>query len=150
MNTRIDNPGNLEKSNRTSFLRKSLSRLLTVFVFMGLLFVSCDDDPTGTDGPDPEPEVEASFTADPENPSIGDEVTLNASGSSVTYNGDIEYSWTLNTPEGSEAELESETSEITSFPADVAGEFNVNLVVTANGASDGAAESLDVTAEEEI
>jgi len=150
MNTRIDNPGNLENSNRTSFLRKSLSRLLTVFVFIGLLFVSCDDDPIGTDDPDPEPEVEASFTADPENPSIGDEVTLNASGSSVTNNGDIEYSWTLNTPEGSEAELESETSEVTSFPADVAGEFNVNLVVTANGASDGAAESINVTAEEEI
>lgn len=128
----------------------SLQLLLTVFLVTGMLLISCDDDPTGIDDPDPEPEVEAVFTFEPEFPNAGDEVTLDASGSTVTNGADPEYSWTLNTPAGSEAELESETGELTGFTADAPGEYNVDLVVTANGVSDGASEVIEVIAEEEI
>lgn len=134
-------------SGKKSF---SLQLLLTVFLVTGMLLISCDDDPTGIDDPDPEPEVEAVFTFEPEFPNAGDEVTLDASGSTVTNGADPEYSWTLNTPAGSEAELESETGEVTGFTADGPGEYNVDLVVTANGVSDGAAGQIEVTAQEEI
>ncbi|REL33488.1 right-handed parallel beta-helix repeat-containing protein [Rhodohalobacter sp. SW132] len=130
----------------------SNSGLFTIFIIaFGLLLVSCDDDdPTGPDlDPDPDPEVEASFTITPESPVMGDEVTLDAGESEIT-DGEAEFSWTLNTPAGSEAELDSESGEVTGFTADAAGDYNVDLVVTANGVSDGAAEVIEVTAEEEI
>lgn len=150
MKNRAVVPGNFPKSKEKSFYRKSISKLLAVFIVAGLFFTACEDDPAGVDDPDPAPEVEASFTIEPESPNAGDEVTLDATGSTVTNNGDIEYSWTLTTPEGSEAELESETSEITGFTADVAGEFDISLLVSVNGVSDAASEAIDVTAEEEI
>ncbi|TVR35393.1 MAG: right-handed parallel beta-helix repeat-containing protein [Balneolaceae bacterium] len=150
MKNLADEPDRFTKLKEKSFYRKSISKLLAVFIVAGLFFTACEDDPTGVDDPDPDPEVEASFTIEPESPNVGDAVTLDATGSSVTNNGEIEYSWTLTTPEGSEAELESETSEITSFTADVAGEFDISLLVSANGASDAASEAIAVTAEEEI
>ncbi len=141
--------------NRSNFVNLNVwSGLLTLVVCLGLFLAACEDDPTGPDpdngDPEPDPEVEASFTVTPEVPSVGDEVTLDASATSITNDGEAEYSWVLLPPEESDAVLESESEETTTFIADVAGEYEVELVVTANGASDAVTEVITVTAQEEV
>jgi len=130
---------------------QQLQYLLPLILIFSFFMVACDDDdPTGPDvDPDPDIEVEANISITPENPVIGDDVTLDAGNSTITE-GEPEYSWTLNTPSGSEAELESETEEVTGFTVDAPGDYNIDLVVSANGVSDGASELLEVTAQEEI
>jgi len=140
-----------EGLNRNSkyLMGNRISFWLPLVLLIGLFLGACDDDdPTGPDL-DPDIEVEANISITPENPAIGDEVTLDAGNSTITE-GEPEYSWTLNVPAGSEAELESETDEVTSFTVDAPGDYNIDLVVTANGVSDGASDLIEVTTQEEI
>ena len=142
------------KSSEKSFGFRKVTNLTVLILSMGLLFAACDDDPAGPDedpGDDPDPvEVEASFTMEPENPITGDEVTLDASNSSVTNNGDLSYSWALTPPDGSSAELENTDQVNTSFTPDEAGDYDIELTVSANGETDETSAVAEVTAEEEI
>jgi len=134
------------------FIRRlfSLKNVALPLLAVGLLLAACSDDPTSTD-PDPDPiTVDAAFTVSPEEPSLGETVTLDAGNSSVTGSNDIEYSWTLSVPGDSNAELDDPTSSTTTFEADVEGEFEVSLEVSAEGESDSANMAFEVRAVEEI
>ena len=142
------------KSSEKSFGFRRLTNLTVLIVSLGLLFAACDEDPLGLDDdPDDDPsqvEVEASFTVEPENPITGDEIELDASSSSVANNGDLSYSWALTSPTGSDAELINTDEVNTSFTADEAGEYDVDLTVSANGETDETSTTVEVSAEEEV
>lgn len=142
------------KSSENSIGFRKVTNLTVLIVSLGLLFAACDEDPAGPDedpGDDPDPvEVEAAFTMEPEEPITGVEVTLDASSSSVSNNGDLSYSWALTPPGGSSAELENTDQVNTSFTADEAGDYDIELTVSANGETDETSAVAEVTAEEEI
>jgi len=142
------------KSSENSIGFRKVTNLTVLIVSLGLLFAACDEDPAGPDedpGDDPDPvEVEAAFTMEPEEPLVGDEVTLDAGETTVTNSSDISYSWALTPPSDSNAELESETSVTTGFTADVEGEYSVELTVEANGETDNTSGSVEALAVEEI
>ena len=119
--------------------------------------MGCDDDPVSDDPPDPEPDpdpsVTASFTIDPDDPEVGDEVTLDGSDSSVENADDLSFDWTLTPPSGSGADVADSEAEVTTFTADVEGDYDVTLDVSANGATDSASGSvtaIETTDTEEI
>ena len=122
--------------------------LLLLMPLMTVLFlVACEDD----DSAEPDDvEVEANFSFSPENPSPGQEILLDASASSVDGAEDVNYSWSINVPDESEAELDSESGETTSFTADLAGDYEVVLEVSSNGSEDATSREISVTNEEEI
>jgi len=123
-------------------------RSLLVVTVLALCFslTACDDDPLSDDPdpPDPEPSVTASFTIDPEEPDVGDEVTLDGSGSTVENADDISFAWELSAPAGSDALLDDPDAEVTTFEADAEGEYTVTLEVSANGALDSASDSFEI------
>jgi len=66
----------------------------------------------------------------------GDTVCFDGSGSTDADGDELEYSWSLDTwPEGSTAELDDPTAEITCLVADLPGTYTVSLVVN-DGAED--------------
>lgn len=118
-----------------------LYRLLFTFLSFGVIITACD----GLDLDDKDDiEISVEFEYQPENPVAGDEVTLDGTGTEITGNGDSEWTWTLASPEGSEAELENPSAETTSFLTDVDGSYDVTLNVTANGVEESASESIFV------
>ncbi|WP_153553956.1 glycosyl hydrolase family 18 protein [Halomicrobium sp. LC1Hm] len=98
------------------------------------------DDGDGGDGGDGDENQspEASFTVSPSSPEPGEEVTLDASGSSDPDGDSLSYEWdieTVGTVEGAE----------NSLTFDEAGDYEVTLTVTdAEGASSSVTETLSV------
>lgn len=120
-------------------------KILFVGVLAGSLLVSgCEDlldeldDGNGID----EVEVVAAFDVSPANIETGDEVTLDGSASSVAGADDLSFVWELNAPDGSSAELNDPSAEVTTFTADEEGAYEVTLEVSADDVYDS--ESQDV------
>jgi len=130
--------------------------LLTIAILaLSLTLVACDDDLVGDDpiNGDPDPSVTANFTISPAEPDLGDEVTLDGSGSTVQNADELSFAWDLSTPADSDALLDDPDAEVTTFEADADGEYTVTLEVSANGALDSDSDSFDVSTvleEEEI
>jgi hypothetical protein len=76
---------------------------------------------------------------------VGAVVQLDGSGSSDADGDALTYKWTLVSASGSKATLASPGSVMPSFTADVAGAYQVTLVVN-DGTSDSAPASITVTA----
>ena len=128
-------------STPTSLLRFFVLPALLAFA---LVLAGCDDDPVSENGDpgDPDPTVTASFTIDPENPEVGEEVTLDGGNSTVQNAGSLSFEWSLTAPSGSNADIADPSDEITTFTADAEGDYDVTLEVSANGATDSASESV--------
>ncbi|MCG8671316.1 MAG: PKD domain-containing protein [Pseudomonadales bacterium] len=78
----------------------------------------------------------------------GDTVNLSGDDSSDEEGDSLTYQWEIITrPGGSSASLSAPTSEATSFVADLAGEYQIELVVN-DGNSSSTADSVTVTANE--
>ena len=98
--------------------------------------------------PSQEVSVSASFTVDPTAPNVGDEVRLDATASTVTGAGTPAYSWTLSVPEQSGAVLDDPQAVTTSFTPDLPGTYELELEVSADGASASRAVVIDAAREE--
>lgn len=130
----------MKVSSNTEYFKK-----LTTFFLVGVIvsvtgLTACKDDPAGSET---DITVTAEFAADPDEPKAGETVTLNAEASSVSE-GSPEFSWTLATPAGSDAEIDNPGSVTASFEVDVAGDYDVSLTVSSGDASDSA--TLSITA----
>jgi len=94
--------------------------------------------------------VSASFTIDPEAATVGDEVTLDASASTVTGADTPVYSWRLSTPEQSDAVLDDPQAVTTSFTPDLPGRYELELEVSAAGTRASRAVVIDAARSEEV
>lgn len=146
----------ISNSSRTNWGSR-LSSVIVLAISLAMLVVACGENPINPDddddsnGDDSEPvEVEASFTMEPEEPITGEEVVLDASESSVSNNSDLSYDWSLTTPDDSETELTKNGEVSTSFVPDVAGEYSVELEVSAEEDTDEASKATEVAAIEHI
>lgn len=78
--------------------------------------------------------------------SVGEEVTLDGSGSSATGGGALTFDWILEaTPQGSNATLSNPNSIAPTFTADVAGDYIAELVVN-DGTLNSLPDSVSITA----
>ena len=75
---------------------------------------------------------------------VGDEVTLDGSGSSDTDGDALTYSWTLILPPGSAAALSDPTAVHPTFVADWPGTYLARLVVN-DGQADSAPDTVNIT-----
>lgn len=147
-------PTQISNTNSAKYL-PGLSSVIVLVLSLSLLLAACGDDPTGTDDEDDNNgddavEVESSFTMDPEEPLTGEEVVLDASGSSASDNSELSYTWSLTVPDDSETELENDDQENTSFVPDVAGEYSIELAVSAGEETDESSDAVEALAIEEI
>jgi len=111
---------------------------VALFLAASLVFVGCDSSGSngengGADNAPPSADVSVSpgTTVD-----VGEQVTLDGSGSSDPDGDDLSFSWTLSTPDGSSAELSSTDAEQPTFTPDVAGDYTATLEVSDGEASD--------------
>ncbi len=120
--------------------------LFTGVLAGGLLVSGCEDLLDELDDGDDvdEVEVEAALSADPTVADPGDEITLDATSSSVAGADDLSYRWELETPDGSDAEIGDPTADVTSFTADEEGAYGVTLEVSADDVYDSASEEIYV------
>lgn len=124
---------------------RRLAPFCLVPVLLGLLLSGCEQSPTDSD-PDPEPDVTvtAVFTVEPQEPEVGQEVTLDGTASSVENADDPSYDWQLETPSGSAATLDDPSAPVTTFVADEEGTYEATLEVSAEGVSDTQTASVEV------
>jgi PKD domain len=76
---------------------------------------------------------------------VGENVSLDGSGSSDPEGDPLTYAWTLSAPDGSLAHLSDATAVAPSFDVDVPGEYTATLVVN-DGLADSAPASLSIQA----
>ena len=125
--------------------------ILFVMLFTGFLILTGCDEDTPVD-PTPEVSVEAVIEVEPDDPVVGEVVTLDGSSSSVEGADQLSFTWELNPPEDSDAALDNPNAEITTFQTDVRGVYEVMLEVFAADVSDNESRfiNVDVAAEMEI
>ncbi|WP_289781779.1 PKD domain-containing protein [Ornithinimicrobium faecis] len=75
---------------------------------------------------------------------VGDAVNLDGTGSTDPDGDELTYAWTLTTPDGSTAELDSSTTAQPGFVADVAGTYSAILTVN-DGTTDSPADTVTIT-----
>jgi hypothetical protein len=123
-------------------------RFLTVGLVAGLLFLTGCDSGGANEETDPMENAAptASASADETTVAVGTQVTLDASGSSDPDNDNLSFSWSLDAPSGSSAQLSDDTAEQPTFTPDVAGDYTASVTVDdGNNGTDDA--SVTVTAE---
>lgn len=120
-------------------------RLLTWLILSGLIIVSCNDDESEPEEEQGEVTVRADFVFnhEEEEPKIDELIALDGRKSTIE-NAEPEYFWTLNPPPDSDAQLSFEHDEFTNFYADIAGEYEATLEITANGKSDKITKVLEI------
>ncbi len=124
-----------------------LRYLILPVLLSGLMITGCEDlldELEGNGNGDGEVSVQASFTVEPSVADPGDEVILDASDSEAIGVSDLSYSWSLNTPAGSEAQINDSNAEITSFTVDAEGAYEVTLEVSAADAQDATSDNVYV------
>ncbi len=123
------------------YVRPFRGVVLSVLFGVALLFVGCDSG--GVNGGNQPPTVDiavSSSTVD-----VGTQVVLDGSGSSDPDGGTLSYSWSLNTPSGSQASLSDASVAQPTFTPDVAGDYTATLEVSDGDATRSA--STTITAE---
>ncbi len=137
----------------TRFLRSGAFFLATA---LALSLSACDsggaNDPDPSSNPDPDPVEQneaptARASADTTAVVVGTEVTLDASASNDPDGDALSFSWTLDAPAGSTAELSDSEAERPTFTPDVEGDYTATVTVEdGNGQNDDA--SVTITAEQ--
>ena len=116
-------------NERTRFLSVLTALLLTIF-----LIAACDSG-GGINGDDNSP-PNASVTANTTDPVVGDSVTLDASKSDDPDGDELSFSWTLETPGGSDATLSSPTAARPWYVPDTSGDYRAEVAVGDSKLSD--------------
>lgn len=115
---------------------KSRKELIKMFILMltmlsMMIWTSCsEDEPEPEDSTD-EIKLVAAFSFTPESPTIGEEVTLDATTSfnESTTGFDIEWAFTA-IPEGSDVEISNASAIQANFTPDKIGDYAVDLTIT--------------------
>ncbi len=115
--------------------------LFAIGITTALLFVGCDSAGTSEQNDPPT----AAATANSSSVAVGTDVMLDASGSEDPNGDELSFSWTLTTPDGSEASLSDPSVAQPTFTPDVAGEYVATVEVSDGDASNTA--EVSVTAE---
>jgi len=115
---------------------RALPLVLIAGVLPALAFglAACDSGGIG-DG-DENSAPNASVTANTTEPVVGDTVALDASSSSDPDGDELSFSWTLETPNGSNASLPEKTAARLSFVPDTSGSYTAAVVVSDGDGSD--------------
>ncbi|MEX0662814.1 MAG: hypothetical protein WEA58_13730 [Balneolaceae bacterium] len=141
----------ITNSNSTNTYSGFFWVLICLFTFT--LTACSDDNPINIEDEDPEEtiEISAEFSVSNDEPTVGEEVTLDAGESTISEAGSsLQYSWTLIAPDNSEAELENTDAEETSFTADIGGEYEITLEVTFDDLTDTEEKVIEALAYEEL
>jgi len=92
---------------------------------------------------DPDPEVTAEFDFEPESPSVGEEVSFDASDSTATETSISSYEWDFTEDE----EIDAEGEEV-SYTFEEAGNIDVTLTVTGeDGITDSTTQTVTIVGE---
>jgi len=122
-------------------MKKIIRNFIGTFLLVNIVLSGCSEDSTGPGNNPPTANAGADQTVN-----VGDTVTLNGSASSDPDGDSLVYVWIfVNRPPGSTATLSGAASVSTTFIADIAGTYTVQLTV-----SDGekiASASVNITAE---
>ena len=131
----------ISNSSGSSMLRLTApSRALRLVLIAGVLpalafgLAACDNG-GGINGDDNSP-PNASVTANTTDPVVGDTVELDASKSDDPDGDELKFSWTLETPEGSNATLSSPTTARPWYVPDTSGDYRAEVAVGDSKLSD--------------
>ncbi|MGM0546117.1 MAG: PKD domain-containing protein [Bacteroidota bacterium] len=133
---------------------KMLRTLLGISVLAVVLLVSaCSDNPSDADDDSGNTSTNEAPSAvadsDEQTIDIGQEVTLDATGSSDPDGDDLSFEWDLDAPSGSSVQLSDDGDEAPTFTPDVTGDYLATLTVSdGNGESDQ--DDITITAESDI
>ena len=119
-------------NERTRFLSVLFVSLLAFF----LILTACDMFGSDDDGNDDNSPPNASVTANTTDPVVGDTVDLDASSSSDPDGDELTFSWTLETPGGSNATLSSPTTARPWYVPDTSGDYRAEVAVGDSKQSD--------------
>lgn len=128
-------------------MKKRIVTALCLLAAIPLIFSSCSDTSTGPNSSDPT--LEAVISYSPQSPGVGEQVTLDGTGSkddqSIGY--DTEWSF-VSKPTNSTATISNTTQSTTTFTPDVAGDYVVKLQISnaSESVSDEAETTISVTA----
>ena len=131
-------------NERTRFLSVLFVFLFTVFLTFNI--TACDNG-GGMNGDDNSP-PNASVTANITDPVVGDTVELDASKSDDPDGDELTFSWTLETPEGSNTTLSSPTTARTWYVPDTSGDYRAEVAVGDSKQSD--TDNVSITALKEL
>jgi len=123
-------------------IRRALLGILLVLV----VGPACDNG-GGINGDDNSP-PNASVTANTTDPVVGDSVLLDASGSTDPDGDELSFSWTLETPKGSNATLSSSTTADPWYVPDTSGDYRAEVAVSDSKLSD--TDNVSTTALKEL
>ncbi|MEX0723853.1 MAG: PKD domain-containing protein [Gracilimonas sp.] len=114
-----------------------------IVVLLITLVVGCKSNSSGPDNDPPTADINTNST----NVMTGDLVELDASGSSDPDNDALSYSWVLDKPAGSSAQLSNGTVSQPSFTPDVEGDYTAIVTVDdGNNSTDDASITISATA----
>ncbi|WP_440998716.1 PKD domain-containing protein [Fodinibius sp. SL11] len=133
---------------------KIIRTLLGFSIMAMVLFSSCSDSPSSTDdnntnNPPVNEAPTAVADADATTKDVGEQITLDASGSSDPDGDNLSFSWNLDTPSSSNAQLSDTQVENPTFTPDVAGDYVATVTVN-DGNGESSQDDVTITAESNI